>query len=56
MQEEKRVCVPLSLERAARIAARILPAGGEEKTWPQTAAVKRPCPTKPKVQKKMRAL
>jgi hypothetical protein len=39
--------VPFSLERAARIAAKTAPAGGEEKTRPQTAAVKRPCPTKP---------
>lgn len=39
--------VPFSLERAARIAARMLPAGGDEKTWPTTAAVKRPCPTNP---------
>lgn len=25
----------------------MLPAGGDEKTWPTTAAVKRPCPTNP---------
>jgi hypothetical protein len=41
------VTIPFSLERAARIAAKTAPAGGEEKTRPQTAAVKRPCPTKP---------
>jgi hypothetical protein len=41
------VMVPFSLERAARMAAKTAPAGGEEKTRPQTAAVKRPCPTKP---------
>lgn len=40
--------LPLSEERAARIAARTLPAGGEVKTEPTTAAVKRPCPTNPK--------
>ena len=40
-------CIPLSLERAARIAAKTAPAGGEAKTWPTTAAVKRPCPTNP---------
>lgn len=42
-----RFTIPLSLERAARIAARMLPAGGEENTLPTTAAVRRPCPTKP---------
>ena len=41
------VTVPFSLECAARMAANTAPAGGEEKTRPQTAAVKRPCPTKP---------
>ena len=39
--------VPLSEELAARMAAKIWPAGGDAKIEPDTAADRRPSPTNP---------